>query len=104
MTYSANTIADVSRQYEHCDGKLGDRNKHVAKYFSVIRRGSNCTQMRMAATPFEVENLVRWNSFADTPALKVSSLSKARAACQRHTEHVHRKSTAVVDACFHRHE
>ena len=28
MKYSANTIADVSHQYEHCEGKLGDRNKH----------------------------------------------------------------------------
>ena len=39
MKNSTNTIADVSRQYKHCDGKLGDRNKHVAEYVSVIRRG-----------------------------------------------------------------
>ena len=31
MKYSTNTIADVSRQYEHCDGKLKDRIKHVAE-------------------------------------------------------------------------
>ena len=38
MKYSANTIADVGRQYEHYTGKLGDRDKHVAKHFSVVRR------------------------------------------------------------------
>ena len=73
MKFHMNTIADVSRKYEHYDGKLGDRNKHFAEYFSVIRRGkknedSNCTQMRMAAIPSEVENLVRWNGLADAQA------------------------------------
>ena len=29
MKFHMNTIADVSRQYENCDGKLGDRNKHI---------------------------------------------------------------------------
>ena len=33
---SANTIAEDGHPYEHCIGKLGDRNKHVAEYFSVI--------------------------------------------------------------------
>ena len=33
--------------------------------------------------------------------LKVFSMSTARAASQSHTEHVHRKSTAILDACFH---
>ena len=47
--------------------------------------------MRVAAIPSEVENLVRWNGFADAQALKVFSMSTARAASQRHTEHVHRK-------------
>ena len=100
MKYPANTIADVCHQYEHCDGKLGDRNKHVAEYFSVIRRGKKSedtygTQMRMAAIPSEVENLVCWNCFADAQALKVLSVSTARAASQRQTEHVHRKSTTI---------
>ena len=49
-----------------------------------------------------VENLVCWNGFADAQALEVFSMSAARAANQRHTEHVHRKSTAILDACFHR--
>ena len=39
MKYSANTIADVSHEYERYAGKLWDRNKCVAKHFSVIRRG-----------------------------------------------------------------
>ena len=39
MKYSANTTADVSHQCEHYAGKLQDRNKCVAKHFSVIRRG-----------------------------------------------------------------
>ena len=55
----------------------------------------------MAAIPFEVENLVRWDGFADTQALKVFFMPTARAASQRHTEHVHRQSTAFLDACFH---
>ena len=25
--------------YEHCDGQLGNRNKHVAEFFNVNRRG-----------------------------------------------------------------
>ena len=33
MISSANTIADVSRQYEHYTGKLQDRDKCVAKHF-----------------------------------------------------------------------
>ena len=37
MKYSVNTIADVSYQYEHYTGKLSDRDKCVAKHFSVIR-------------------------------------------------------------------
>ena len=79
---------------------------HVAEYFSVIRRGKKSednhgTKMRMAAIPSEVENLVCWNGFADAQALKVLPMSTARAASQRHTEHVHRKSTAILDACFH---
>ena len=38
MKYSTNTTADGSHQYEHCTQKLWDRNKYVAKHFSVIRR------------------------------------------------------------------
>ena len=49
----------------------------------------------MTAIPSEVEN------FADAQALKVFSMSPARAASQRHTEHVHRKSTGILGACFH---
>ena len=78
--FHVNTMADVSHQKEHCDEKLGDRKKHVAQYFSVIRRGKKSeaihgTQMRMAAIPSEVENLVSWNGFADAQALKVFSMS-----------------------------
>ena len=36
MKYSANTIADVSYQFEHYTRKLWDRNKCVAKHFSVM--------------------------------------------------------------------
>ena len=105
MKFYMNTTADVCRQYEHCDGKLRDRNKHVVKYFSVIRRGkksegSDCTQMRMAAIPSEFENLVRLGGFADAQALKVFSMSTATAASQRHTEHVHRNRGRVF---AHRH-
>ena len=57
--------------------------------------------MSLAAITSEVENLVRGNGFADTQALKVFSISTARAASQRHTEHVHRKSTTILDARFH---
>ena len=38
MKYSANAIADVNYQHEHCTGKLRDRNKCVPKHVSVIRR------------------------------------------------------------------
>ena len=38
MMYSANTIADVSHQYEHHTGKVVGRDKCVAKHVSVIRR------------------------------------------------------------------
>ena len=36
MKYSANTVADDSHQYEHYTRKLWDRNKCVAKHFSVF--------------------------------------------------------------------
>ena len=39
MKFSMNTVTDVSHQCEHYTGMLGDRDKHVAKYFGVIRRG-----------------------------------------------------------------
>ena len=68
----------------------------------------------MAAIPSETGNLVRWrlvsievnqhkvyDGFADKQVLKVFSMSMARAASQRHTEHVQRKSTAILDAYFH---
>ena len=63
MKYSANTIAEVSYQYEHFSRKLWDRHKHVAKYFSVIQRGKKSetvegTQVRMAAIPAEKGDLV----------------------------------------------
>ena len=57
--------------------------------------------MSLAAITSEVENLVHGNGFADAQALKVFSISTTRAASQRHTEHVHRKSTTILDARFH---
>ena len=36
--YSSYLIADVGHQYEHYTGMLWDRDKCVAKLFSVIRR------------------------------------------------------------------
>ena len=44
------------------------------------------------------------DGFADTQALKSFPMSIARAASQRHTEHGHRKITAILDAtkaCVH---
>ena len=108
MKFHMNTIADFSHQYGHCDGQLGDRIKHVAENFSVIRRGKSedihGTQMRMAAIPSEVENLVCWNGFGNAQALKVLPRSTAKAASQRHTVHGNHKITAILDAtltCFH---
>ena len=87
--YSANTIADVGYQYEHHTGMLWDRDKCVAKHFSVIRRRKNSdavdgTHVRMAAIPSEEGDFARWrfvsievnqheryDGFADTQALKV---------------------------------
>ena len=59
MQYSVNKIGDVSPQCEHYAEKLWDRNKHVAKYFSMIRSGGESetitgTHMRMAAIPSEL--------------------------------------------------
>ena len=56
------TIADVAYQYEHCTGKLWDRDKCVAKHFSVNRRGKKSeavdgTHVRMAKIPCERETL-----------------------------------------------
>ena len=122
MKYSANTIAEVSYQCEHYTGKLWDRDKCVAKHFSVSRRGKKSetiegTHVRLAASPSEKGDLVRWrlgsievnqyeryDSFADTQALKVFPTSKERATSQRHTEHGQRKIVAIRDAtkaCFH---
>ena len=96
IKYSANTIADVNHQYEHCTGKLWDRDKCFAKHFSVIRRGKKSeanegTHVRMAAIPSENGDLVRWrlvsievnqyekyDGFADTQALKVFPMSIAQ--------------------------
>ena len=47
--FHMNTIADVRRQYEHCDAKLGDRNKHVAEHVSVIRRGKKSQRLHSDA-------------------------------------------------------
>ena len=65
MKYSANIIADVGHQYEHYIGKLSDRDKCVAKYFSVIRRGKKSetvdgTHVLLAAIPSEKGDFVRW--------------------------------------------
>ena len=104
MKYSVNTIADVSYQYEQYTGKLWDRDKCVAKHFTVIRRRKKNetfggTHVRMAVVPSEDGDLVRWRlvsievsqyeRYADTQALKVFPTSSARAASQRHTEHGH---------------
>ena len=94
---------------EHYTGKLWDRGKCVAKHFSVIRRGKNIEatdgiHVLMAAIPSENGHFVRWrfveryDGFADTEALKVFPMSKARAASQRHTEHGHHKITEILDA------
>ena len=122
MKYSANTIAHFSYQHDHYTGKLWDRNKCVAKHYSVIRRGKKSEaidgmHVRMAAIPSENGDLVRWrlvssevnqyeryDGSVDTQALKVFPMSIARAASQRHTEHGHHKITAILDAtfaCFH---
>ena len=120
MKYSVNTIADVSYQYEHYTRKLWDRDKCVAKHFSVIRRVKKSEaidgiHVRMAAIPSENGDFVRWrlasievnqyeryDGFADTQALKVFPMSIARAASQRHTEHGHHKIIAILDATFAR--
>ena len=123
MQYSANTIADVGYQYEHYTGKLRDRDKCVAKHFSVIRRGKNSeavdgTHVRLAVIPSEKGDLVRWrlgsmksintkkyDGFADTKIVKVFPMSMARATSQCHTVHGHRKMAAIMDAsvaCFHK--
>ena len=65
MKYSANTIADVGYKDEHYTEKLWDRDKCVAKHFSVIRRVKKSeaidgTHVRMAAIPPEKGDLVRW--------------------------------------------
>ena len=88
--YSANTIANVNYQYEHYTGEWWDRDKCVAKHFSVIRRekkgeAADGIHVRMAAIPSENGDLVCWrlvsievnqyeryDVFADTQALKVS--------------------------------
>ena len=113
MKCFANTIADVNYQYEHYTGKLRDRDKCVAKHFSVIRRGKKCeatdgTHVRMAAIP-ENGDLVRWrlvsmevnqyemsDGFTDTQVLKAFPMSIARAASQRHIEHGHHKITGIA--------
>ena len=89
MKYSADTIADVSYQYEHYTQKLWDRDKCFAKHFSVIRRvkkreATDGFHVRMAVIPSENGDFVRWRlvsievnqyeryeGFADTQALKV---------------------------------
>ena len=71
----------------------------------------------MKAIPSGKEHLVRWRlgsievnqhercyGFADNQALNSFPMSSARAASQRHTEHCHRRITAILDstlACFH---
>ena len=58
MKSSVNTVAGVSYQYEHYTGNLWDRDKCVAKHFSVIRRVKKSeaidrTHVRTAAIPSE---------------------------------------------------
>ena len=62
VKYSANTIADVSRQYT---GKVWDRDQYATRHFSVIRRVKKSeaiedTRLRLAAIPSEKRDLVRW--------------------------------------------
>ena len=119
IKFSASTIADVSYQFQHYIGKLGDGNEHVAKHFGVIRRKKKSesidgTKRRMAAVLIEAGNLGSWrfvnskvnqieryDEFADAQAVKVFLISMARAASQRLTELGHRKRIAILDACFH---
>ena len=110
MKSSVNKIADVRYLNEHCTGKLWDRDKCVAKHFSVIRRGKKSeavdgTHVRLAAIRSEIGDLVRWrlvsievnqheryDGFADTQALKVFPMSMARAT--KSTSHKARTSQA----------
>ena len=77
--YSANTIADVSYQYEYCTGKLWDRNKCVAKHVSVIRRVKKSeaidgTHGRMAANPSEKRRTLCAGDLADLRSIKTKSM------------------------------
>ena len=118
MNYSANTIADVSHQYEHYARKLWDRNKYATKHFSVIRRGRKVRPLRVLMCVWQrshlksetlcagdlaalrSSNTKKYDGFADTQSLKVFPTSEARATIQRHTEHGHRKIIAIMDATF----
>ena len=105
--------------------KLGDRDKCVAKHFSVIRRGKKSEaidgiHVRMAAILSENGDLVRWrlvsidlnqyerfDGFADTQALKVFPMSTATS--NKSTPHRARTSQDYCNlgCCFcvfpHRH-
>ena len=107
MKCSANTIVGINRQYERHTGKLWDRNKCVAKHFSVIRREEKMKPLMELMCVWQRSRLKKGDfvGFAVTQAVKVFSMSKARAASQRHTVHDHRKITAILDAtfaCFHK--
>ena len=62
---SANTIDEVSRQYEHYTGKLWNRDKCVAKHCGVLRQGNENetideTRVRLAPTPSEKADFKQW--------------------------------------------
>ena len=119
IKFSANTIAAVSYPYKHYTEELGERDKQVAKRFGVIRRGKKSeatdgTQRRMAAmtagagnlgnwrlVSIEVNQLERYDGFADMLASTVFSRSTEKVASQRHQEQRHQKSTTNLGACFH---
>ena len=60
--------------------------------------------MRWNLGSIKVNQNKMYDGFADTQVVKVFSMSTARAASQRHTEHVQCGGTAILDdavACFH---
>ena len=59
--------------------------------------------VRWILASVEVNQHERYDGFVDTQALKAFPMLMARAAGQHHTEHRHRKITAILDAaiaCF----
>ena len=71
MTYSANTVVGVGYQYEHYIGKFWDRDKCVAKHFSVIRREKEVRPLMVLMCVWRRSHLKRETLCAgDLPALR----------------------------------